>query len=350
MEIKLSQIAALVGGVLSGNGDAIITNLAKIEEAKEGDLTFLASPAYEKYFQFCSPSGIIVKKEFDKSRKNLNYIEVENPAEAFLKVIYAFFNPKFDLSGISKNAFIHATAEIGKNVSIGEFVVIGKNCKIGDNTKIYHNTVIYDNVTIGSNTLIFSNVIIRENCLIGSNVILHPGVVIGADGFGFAKRSDGSYLKIPQIGNVIIEDDVEIGANSAIDRAALGSTIIKKGVKIDNLVQIGHNCYVGENTVISGQTGLAGSTKVGKNCMLAGQVGLAGHIEIGDNVVIGAQSGVAKSITKPGFYLGSPAKEQKKFAKLEAHFRNLEEYAIKISELEKRIKELENIIESKKNK
>lgn len=344
MELKVKQLADLVGGDLFGDAEAKIYSLAKIEEAKEGDLTFLANPAYEKYFSSCNATAIIVKKGFDKTKKKTNYIEVENPAEAFLKVIYAFFNPKFELKGIAKSAVIDSTAIIGNNVALGENVVIGKNCKIGDNTKIYHNTVIYDNVQIGSNCLIFSNVSIRENCVIGSNVILHSGVVIGADGFGFAKNADGTYLKIPQIGNVIIEDDVEIGANSAIDRAALGSTIIKKGVKIDNLVQVGHNCYIGENTVISGQVGIAGSSKIGKNCMLAGQVGIAGHLEIADNTVIGAQSGIAKSILKSGMYLGSPAKEHKTFAKLEAHFRNLENYANKIDELEKKLKELEVLL------
>ncbi len=213
---------------------------------------------------------------------------------------------------------------------------------LASNTKIYHNSVILENCKIGNNVLIFPNVTIRENSVIGNNVIIHSGTVIGSDGFGFSPNSEGVYQKIPQIGNVVIEDDVEIGSNVSIDRAAIGSTVIGKGVKLDNLIQIAHNVKVGKNTVMSAQTGISGSTKIGENCIMAGQVGCVGHIEIGDNVLIGAQSGISKSLLKPGTYFGSPAKELKTTLKLEAHIRSLPDYLEKIKKLEEKVSQLEN--------
>jgi len=337
MAILLKEINSIIDGKITGDESIGISNLAKIEEAQKGDLTFLYLQPYEKYFQVTKASAILVKEGFNKTRKDITYIEVKEPNKAFAKLVRHFFKPEFPLEGIDKTAFIHPEAELGNNISIGRNVVISKGCKLGDNIKIFHNTVLSDNVVIGDNALIFQNVSIREKCQIGKNVIIHPGTVIGSDGFGYNTDENGNYQKIPQIGIVIIEDDVELGANVTIDRAAIGATIIRKGVKIDNLVQIAHNVEVGENTVISAQTGISGSAKIGKNCILTGQVGMIGHITIADKVIILAQSGISKSISKPGIYFGSPAKELSVAKKIEAHIRNLPGYAEKINLLEKEL-------------
>lgn len=341
MEISLKDAASFIGGKIFGNANITISNISKIEEAKKGDLTFLYLPAYEKYFSSTKASAIIVKPGFNKIRDDITYIEVENPNQAFFKVIDHFFKPKHRLSGIDSTAFIADDAVVGNNVALGRNVVVSSGCKIGSNVKIYHNTVLLDDVEIGENTVIYQNVSVREKCRIGKNVIIHPGTVIGSDGFGYSKLEDGTYLKIPQIGNVIIEDNVELGSNVSIDRASIGSTVIKKGVKIDNLVQIAHNVVIGENTAISAQTGISGSTKIGRSCIFGGQVGIVGHVEISDNTLLAAQSGVSKGISKPGTYFGSPAKEFKTALKLEALIRNLPEQNDKLKALEKRIKELE---------
>ncbi len=344
MEISLKDAAEFIGGKVYGNDSLLIKNLAKIEDAVQGDLTFLYLPAYYKHFPVTKASAIIVKPDFERSREDISYIVVNNPNIAFQKIVMSFFNKKIEPFGIDNTAFIHPSAKLGNEVSIGKNVVISENCIIGDGTVILHNTTILQNVAIGSNTLIYPNVAVREECKIGSNVIIHSGTVIGSDGFGFQPDEKGVFHKIPQIGNVIIEDDVELGSNVSVDRAALGSTIIMKGAKIDNLVQIAHGVSVGRNTVISGQAGISGSTKVGNNCMLAGQVGLAGHLELGDFVQLGAQSGVNKSILKPGGYMGAPAIDIKKFFRLNAHIHNIPEYADKIKALEKKLQELEEKI------
>jgi UDP-3-O-[3-hydroxymyristoyl] glucosamine N-acyltransferase len=341
MGLNLVEAAEFIGGIISGNKNITINNLAKIEEAKPGDLTFLYMSSYEKYFPDTKASAILVKPGFNKSRDDITYIEVKDPNKAFSKLIIKYFSPEFPLSGIDKSAFIHPKATVGKNIALGKNVVISAGCKIGDNVKIYHNTVLLEDVEIGDNSLLFQNVSIREKCKIGKSVIIHPGTVVGSDGFGFFTDEKGVYNKIPQIGIVIIEDDVELGSNVSIDRAALGATVIKRGVKIDNLVQIAHNVVVGEDTVISSQTGISGSTKIGNHCIIAGQVGLIGHIEIGENVILMAQSGISKSITKPGQYFGSPAKEFKTALKLEAHIRNMPEYVNRIKELESQVKALQ---------
>ncbi len=340
LSIKLSEIAKLVGGKLIGDADLIINSVAKIDEAKKGDLTFLYLSHYEKFFSSTGASAILVKPDFNKTRSDISYIEVDAPEKAFASVIINFFSPEFKLNGIDKTAFIDPSSSVGKNVALGKNVVIGANCVIGNNVKIFHNTVLLDNVEVGENSILFQNISVREDCKIGKRVIIHPGAVIGADGFGYQKDEKGVYHKVPQIGNVVIEDDVEVGANSTIDRAALGSTIVKKGSKIDNLVQIAHNVSVGNNTVMSAQSGVSGSVKIGDNSILAGQVGIAGHLEIGDNVILIAQSGVSKSITKPGMYFGSPAKEFRTAKILEAHIRNLPEYSERIKKLEDEIKKL----------
>lgn len=343
--IRISEAAKLVGGTVTGNGEAVITNLNKIEDAGEGELTFLGGASYQKYFSATKATAILVKRDFDKSRSDIIYIEVDDPGKAFLIILANYFNPEFVLLGIDPSASIHPSAFIAPNVSIGKNVVIEEGCVIGKGTKIFHNTVILRNTVIGDDCLIFQNVSLREDSVLGNRVILHPGVVIGSDGFGFTPDQNGVYQKIPQIGDVIIEDDVEIGANTTIDRAALGHTIIKRGTKIDNLVQIAHNVSVGEDTVMSAQVGIAGSSKVGNHCMLGGQVGVTGHIEIGDKVMVGAQSGVPKSLPEPGTYFGYPAKPLNIALRTEGHIRNLEKYAARIKKLEDKIAELEKLIE-----
>ncbi|WP_337864705.1 UDP-3-O-(3-hydroxymyristoyl)glucosamine N-acyltransferase [Ignavibacterium sp.] len=340
INLSVKQIAELVSGKIIGDEYTLIHSLAKIDEASSGDLSFIYLPAYEKFLQTTKASALLVKPELQKTRSDITYIEVEFPEKAFFLILREFFTPEFPLSGIDDTAFVHPEAKLGQNVALGKNVVVSKGCVIGDNTKIFHNTVLYEDVEIGNDCLIFSNISIREKCKIGNRVIIHSGTVIGSDGFGFNPDEKGVYQKIPQIGNVIIEDDVELGANVAIDRAALGSTIIKRGTKVDNLVQIAHNVVVGEDTVISSQTGISGSTKIGNHVIIAGQVGIVGHIEIGDNVVLMAQSGISKSIKKPGYYFGYPAKELKTSQKLEAHIRNLPDYAEKIKKLEEEIKNL----------
>ena len=348
MEINIKEITGLVEGKVVGDGDLTIKNVARIEDAIEGDLTFLYLPQYEKYLTSTRASAVLIKPEITKSNSSVTYIEVDNPNEAFNKILTKYFWKEAELDGIDETSSIHPEAVLGKNVSVGKNVVISKSCIIGDNTKIFHNTVIMNDVSVGNNCLIYPNVTIREECKIGQRVIIHPGAVIGSDGFGFLPDKKGKFHKIPQIGNVVIEDDVEIGSNTTIDRAALGSTIIKSGVKLDNLIQIAHNCYVGENTVISAQAGISGSTKVGKNCMMGGQAGLTGHIELGDGVLIGAQSGVSKSILKSGTYFGYPAQELGKSLRTEAHIRKLPEYILKIRDLEKRLSSLEETFQKKK--
>ncbi len=338
--ITIKEIAELTGAAITGDPEYEISGVAKIEEANAGDLTFLYLPQYQKYFSSTRASAIFVKPGFEKIRNDIIYLEVADPNKAFLKVIIKYFSPEFPLAGIDSSAYIAPTASVAKSAAIGKNVVISEGCKIGERTKIFHNTVLSPNVEIGDDCLIFQNVSIRENCRIGNRVILHPGVVIGSDGFGFLPDNTGSYIKIPQIGNVVIEDDVEIGANTAIDRAALGSTIIRRGVKLDNLIQIAHGVSIGSDTVISAQSGISGSTKIGSNCIIAGQVGTVGHIEITDKVIIGAQSGISKSITAPGTYFGYPAKEHKEALRIEGHIRNLAEYAKRIKELEKKVEEL----------
>lgn len=343
LNLSVKDIAKLVSGNIVGDENLSIHSVARIDEAKEGDLSFIYLPAYEKFQQTTKASALLVKPELNKTRSDLTYIEVESPEKAFFLILREFFNPEFPLTGIDNTAYVHPEARLGKNVSLGKNVVVSKGCVIGDNTKIFHNTVLYEDVEVGNDCLFFSNISIREKCKIGNRVIIHSGTVIGSDGFGFNPDEKGVYHKIPQIGNVIIEDDVELGANVSIDRAALGSTIIKRGTKIDNLVQIAHNVVIGEDTVISSQTGISGSTKIGNHVIIAGQVGIVGHIEIGDNVVLMAQSGISKSIKKPGYYFGYPAKDLKTSQKLEAHIRNLPDYADKLKKLEEEIKELKKI-------
>lgn len=350
MKMNISKIADLVNGKIVGDQNLDILGVSNLKEAKKGDLSFLYMASYSEQLKSTNASAVLIPPTFDKINSNLTYIEVEKPNLAFQKIINEYLKPNFRLVGIDNSASIDDSAFIENNVALGKNVVVDAKCKIGTNSKIFHNTVIMENCTIGENVLIFPNVTIRENTSIGNNVIIHSGTVIGSDGFGYSPDESGAYHKIPQIGNVIIEDDVEIGSNVSIDRAAVGSTIIHKGVKLDNLVQIAHNVKVGENTVMSAQTGISGSTIIGKNCIFAGQVGLVGHVEIADNVIIGAQSGVSKGIKKSGTYFGSPAKEIQTTLRLEAHFRSLPKYAERIKELEKKLSQLELASNSEQKK
>ncbi len=348
MKVFIKEAAELIGGKIFGQTDIYFSNISRIDEAQPGDLTLLYLPAYEKYFPTTQASIILVKPGFNKTRDDITYIEVEKPNVALQKIVVKYFAYEMELEGIDESAFIHPTASIGENVAIGKNVVVSEGCKIGDNTKIFHNTVLLKNSSVGSDCLIYQNVSIREECKIGDRAIIHPGVVIGSDGFGFSPDEKGVYHKIPQIGTVEIGNDVEIGANCSIDRAAIGKTKIGNGVKLDNLIQVAHNVEIGDNTVISAQTGISGSTKIGSNCILAGQVGVAGHIEITNGVIVGAQSGVSKSLSKPGKYFGYPAKEWGTALRLESHVRNLPKYSDKIKELEKKLVELEKKLENKK--
>jgi UDP-3-O-[3-hydroxymyristoyl] glucosamine N-acyltransferase len=347
MKISLTEVAGLIGGTITGDGNITISNLAKIEEAGTGDLTFLYLPAYDKYFETTKASAILVNPGFNKTRSDIAYIEVTDPNKAFSKILQHYFSPGFPLSGIDVSASVHPLAVIGKNVAIGKNVVISAGCKINDNVKIFHNTVLLEDVVVDEGTIIFQNVSIREKVKIGKRNVIHPGAVIGSDGFGFFTDQKGVYNKIPQIGIAVLEDDVEIGSNVTIDRATFGATIIKRGTKIDNLVQIAHNVTIGEDTVISALTGISGSTKIGNHCILAGQVGIVGHIEIGDNIIIMARSGISKSIYKPGPYYGAPAKEAKLALKQEAYVRSLPDYVERIKQLEKQVavlnEELKNL-------
>ncbi|MFO7719323.1 MAG: UDP-3-O-(3-hydroxymyristoyl)glucosamine N-acyltransferase, partial [Gillisia sp.] len=287
MKFTAKQISEILEGTVDGNPDTEVFKLAKIEEASEGSLTFLSNPKYNSYLYSTNASITIVKEDFHLEEKiSTTLIRVKDPYKAFSTLLEYYNQVKLNKSGIEEPNFISDSAEYGENIYLGAFTYLGKNVKIGNDVKIYPHCYIGDNVVIGDNTLIFSGVKIYSETVIGNECVLHGGVVIGADGFGFNPNETGEYSKVPQIGNVIIEDKVDIGAGTTIDRATLGSTIIRKGVKLDNQIQIAHNVEIGENTAIAAQTGIAGSTKIGKNCLIGGQVGIAGHLIIGDRVKV----------------------------------------------------------------
>ncbi len=339
MEFTANQIAEVLGGTVEGNINQTVHNLSKIEEGQPNTLSFLANVKYEEYIYDTKASVVIVNNTFEAQKeipKTCTLIRVENAYECFAKLLEMYDSYKNNKTGISEKASIASSAKIGENVYIADFVVVGENVEIGDNTKVLSNVVINDNVKIGSNCKFYSGVNVYDSCVIGDSCTFHSGVIIGGDGFGFAPNSENNYKKVPQIGNVIIEDHVEIGSNSTIDRATLGSTIIRKGVKLDNLIQVAHNVEIGENTVIAAQTGVAGSTKIGKNCMIGGQVGIVGHITIADEVKIAAQSGIGQSIKKEGAIVqGSPAFEIMDYKKSYVLFKNLPHLKKKIDNLSK---------------
>ena len=344
MQFTVQQIAQILGGEIEGDAQALISNLGKIQEAKSGDIAFLANPKYENFIYTTQATAVIVSKDFQpKQHVSATLIRVADAYSAFSKLLETYEKMiSVEKKGKENPCFIHETAILGKETYIGAFAYIGEKAKIGDKVKIYPNVYIAENVSIGENTIIYAGVKIYKNCIIGSNCVIHAGAVIGSDGFGFAPQADGSYQTIPQIGNVVIEDDVSIGANTTIDRATMGSTIIRKGAKIDNLVQIAHNVIVGENTVIAAQAGIAGSTEIGGNCMLGGQVGVAGHIKIANKTIIGAQSGLGGNVEQEGLQLqGSPAFGVKEFYKTYAVFKKLPELYRQINDLERKLKNLQ---------
>jgi UDP-3-O-[3-hydroxymyristoyl] glucosamine N-acyltransferase len=339
MEFTARQIAAVLNGIVEGNPDAIISDLSKIDEGKPGTMSFLANPAYTNYIYTTKSSIIVVNDDFVPLQPvSGTLIRVKDAYTSFAQLLEIFNKNKPVKTGVSPLSFISETAQIGENAYIGEFVVIGENVFIGNNAKLSPHVFIGDNTQIGDNPTFLSGVKIYHDTIIGNNCTFHSGVVIGSDGFGFAPQSENEYKKIIQVGNVIIEDNVEIGSNTTIDRASLGSTRICKGVKLDNLIQVGHAVEIGENTVIAAQTGIAGSTKIGKNCLIGGQVGFAGHLVIGDNVRIGAQSGIEHSIKDGEAYFGSPALEVSKARRLYVHFRNFDQVIKKIYQIEKLLK------------
>jgi UDP-3-O-[3-hydroxymyristoyl] glucosamine N-acyltransferase len=352
-EYKLADIALLINAELIGDKNSLITNIAKIEEAKSGDLSFIANPKYLKFGKTTKATALIVSKTYTTNRNDIALLKVDDPYFAFLKIMESVLAPKSKnhLSGIHPSAIINDNVKIGKNVYIGPNTVIYGNCTIGDNVIIHALVYIGEDTIINDNSLIYPNVVIRNKITIGKNVIIHPGAIIGSDGFGFVpNKSTGKYDKLPQLGGVIIEDNVEIGANTTIDRATIGNTIIHSGTKLDNLIQIAHNVVIGENSAMAAQSGISGSTKLGKNCIVAGQVGLVGHIEVADKIAIGAQSGVSKSLKKEGAtYFGTPAKELRETLKIEAIIRQLPELLLEIKELKQKIQDLEKQVFEKNN-
>ncbi len=335
MEYSAKQIADFLGGnILSGDAGVKVSQFSKIEEAEAGSLTFLANPAYTPYIYKTGASVVLVSKGFVPEQPvGGTLIGVEDPYGALALLLEMVQNSQPQKSGISSLAFISPTATIGNNVYIGSFVHIGDNVTVGDHVKVYPHTFIDDQTTIGSNTTLYSGVKIYTGCRVGANCTIHATAVIGADGFGFAPQGDNNYKKVAQIGNVVIEDHVEIGAGTTIDRATMGSTIIRRGVKLDNLIQIGHNVVVDENTVMAAQSGVAGSSRIGKNCMIGGQVGLSGHLQIGDEVKIAAQSGIPSSIKKGQIVMGSPAMDALQYRKSFIHFRNFDKLVKKLEEM-----------------
>lgn len=337
MKFTAEQIAGILEGEVVGNPNAEVSTLSKIEEGTEGSLTFLSNPKYVNFIYSTEASVTIVNKNFvAEGPIATTLIRVEDAYGAFTKVLTFYAQAKNDSKkGIEHPVFMSDDLRHGADLYLGSFAYIGKNVTLGKNVKIYPNCYIGDNVVIGDNMLMHSGVRIYSETIIGNNCCLHSGVIIGADGFGFAPNSDGSYDKIPQIGNVIIENNVEIGAATTIDRATMGSTIIRNGVKLDNQIQIAHNVEIGENTVIAAQTGIAGSTKIGKNCIIGGQVGISGHISVGNNVRIQAQSGLTKSIKDNEIIQGTPAFNYNDFSKSYVHFKNLPKMVIQFNELVK---------------
>lgn len=340
MQLTAHQIGILLEGTVEGDPEVTVNRLSKIEEAQQGSLSFLANTRYEHYLYNSNASVIIVNNDFVPAQAyKATLVRVKNAYSAFSVLLEKYDQLiKANKSGIEEQSFVHPSAQLGEDVYIGAFAYVGPNVKIGSGSKIYPNTYLADNVTVGENVTLYAGVKVYFNCTIGNRTIIHSGAIIGGDGFGFVNEGDGTYRKVSQIGNVIIEEDVEIGSNTTIDRATMGSTIIRKGVKLDNLIQIAHNVEIGANTVIAAQAGVSGSTKIGENCIVGGQVGIVGHITIANGSNIGAKSGVSNSI-----------KEEKKSwngVPLESYRESLKAQVIikRLPELEKRIQELEKII------
>lgn len=341
MKFSASQIASLLNGTIEGNADAAVSGLSKIEEGKLETLSFLGNLKYTQYIYDTDASIVIVNKSLvleKPVKKTCTLIRVEDPYACFAQLLEMYNQVKGNKKGIEQPSYISSSAKHGNDCYVGAFAYIGENVVLGNNVKIYPHVFIGDNTKVGDNTIVYAGAKIYSDCVVGAHCTIHAGVVIGADGFGFAPNSENNYKKIPQIGNVIIEDHVEIGSNTTIDRATLGSTIIRKGVKIDNLIQIGHNVEIGENTVIAASASIAGSTKVGKNCMIGGQAGIIGHLKIADGTKIAGQTGIGNNVKKEGeAWQGSPAMPYLDFQRSFVIFRKLPQLAQKISELEKQM-------------
>ncbi|MBR6894031.1 MAG: UDP-3-O-(3-hydroxymyristoyl)glucosamine N-acyltransferase [Bacteroidaceae bacterium] len=350
MEFTASQVAAYINGTVEGDVNAVINNFAKIEEGVPGAISFLANPQYEHYIYETKSSVVLVNEDFKPTQPvAATLIRVKNAYEAVSRLLQLYESMKPKRTGISSLAFIAETAKVGKDVYIAPFVAIGDYAEVGDGAELHPHATIGARAKVGANTIMYSNSVVYHDCVVGNNCILHAGCVVGADGFGFAPTAEG-YEKIPQIGIVTVEDNVEIGANTCIDRSTMGSTIVRKGVKLDNLVQIAHNVEVGANTVMSAQVGVAGSAKVGEWCMLGGQVGVAGHITLGDKVYAGAQSGLSGGRKlKEGncTVMGYPAIEHQNFARSAAAYKNLPNLVKQVNELQKEIDELKKICKNK---
>ena len=343
MQFTAAQISILVNGKIEGNADTAVTSFGKIEEAEEGQLTFLANPKYEDYLYSTNASIAIINDTYElRQVVKPTLIRVSDAYTAFAQLLSKYQEMVTQqMKGIQQPCYISASARIAQDVFVGAFSYIGENVRIGANTKVFPNAFIGDNVTIGENCIIHPGVKIYHDCILHNHVVIHAGTVIGSDGFGFAPQSDGTFKKVPQIGNVVIEDHVEVGANTTIDRATIGSTCIRLGAKLDNLIQIAHNVDVGESTVIAAQAGVSGSTKIGKNVMIGGQAGLVGHIQIADGSKINAQSGVSKSLKEPYTAVtGSPAGDYTSALRSQAVFRNLPGLEKRVQELEELVKQL----------
>lgn len=338
MKFTAEEIAGILEGVVVGNPMAEVFRLSKIEDGSEGSLTFLSNPKYLNYIYSTKASVTIVNENFEpESPLTTTLIKVHDAYAAFSKLLEFYNQVKLNKTGIEQPSFLSQNVKYGDNLYLGSFSYIGQNVVLGENVKIYPNCFVGDNVLIGDNVILFAGAKIYSETVIGNNCTIHSGAIIGADGFGFAPNPDGTYTKIPQIGNVIIEDNVDVGSCTTIDRATMGSTIIRKGVKLDNQIQIAHNVEIGENTVIAAQTGVAGSTKIGKNGMIGGQVGISGHLTIGNNVRIQAQSGVGRNIKDDEILQGSPTFGYNDFSKSYVHFKNLPKIVAEIEELKKQI-------------
>ena len=342
MKFTAEMIAGLLGGEVVGNKDATVETVSSIDGGKTGSLAYLTNPKYEPFIYTTEASIVLVDKTFEpKEEVKTTLVKVENVGQCVLNLLEMYNATRPRKTGISKLASIHEGAEVGENAYIGDFTVVESTAKLGNNVQIYPQCYIGDNVTIGEGTKLYPGVKIYEGCRVGKNCILHAGVVIGADGFGFAPKEDGTFAKIPQLGNVIIEDNVELGANTCVDRAKTDSTIVHSGVKLDNLIQVGHNVEIGSNTVMSAQVGIAGTTKIGSNCFVGGQVGFADHINIGNGCKIGSQSGIDKSVPDGEIRFGTPALPGIQYHRSFAVFKNLPDLALKVREIEKRLVKVE---------
>lgn len=343
MKKRLKELAEWVGGTIIGDGEIEISGVAAIEEAKVGEITFISDPKFLRKLNETNASAVIVATEI--TQVNKPFLRVPNPYLAYAKILTLFVDQPYQSKGIDPLVWISPTAQLGKDLTIYPFVYIGDRCQIKDRVTLYPGVSVGEESTIGEESILYANVSVYPRTVIGKRVILHSGVVVGADGFGYVKDGKRN-LKIPQIGNVEIEDDVEIGANTTIDRGALGKTIIRRGVKIDNLVQVAHNVVIGENSIIVAQVGISGSTKIGNNVTLAGQVGVVGHIEIGDNVMVGAQSGVTHDLPAHQGYVGSPALPHREFLRAITVFPKLPEMKKTLLDIENRLKKIEETISS----